>query len=101
MRTKTASALSGSLLLLALTACGGDGETSAAEPTPSESSSSTPSSSPSDAGESPASTAETANAAFLDRMRSGIGQSGSVHVSMKMTGGAGMAAEGDTVYGPD
>ena len=96
MRTSVASTISSTLLLLSLTACGSDADTSAEESTPSESSS--PSSSE---GSSPTPTeagGDAANAAFLDRLRAGVGESGSVHVAMKLTGPLSMVAEGDTVY---
>ena len=99
MRTSVASTIGSTLLLLALTACGSAGDTSAEESTPSESSS--PSSSE---GTSPTPTDEggdVANVAFLDQLRAGIGESGSVHVAMKLTGPVSMTAEGDTVYGTD
>jgi hypothetical protein len=97
MRTSVASITSSTLLLLALAACGSDADTSAEESTPAESSS--PSSSEGGGPTSTESGVDAANAAFLDRLRAGIGESGSVHVAMRLTGPVSMTAEGDTVYG--
>ena len=106
--TRTAALVAAAVLPISLTACGGDEEPTAAEPTPTESSSPTeePSASPTET-ESPTATTEQPEAAdpevaaFLDRLRAGFGDKGSVHVSMRMTGPQTMEGEGDTVYGPD
>ena len=105
MRTRLAvTALSGSLLLLGVVGCSDESEPTAAETSPSASSTS--------AGPSPEETAETAespagesmddaSAAFLERLKAGMGEEGSVHVEMLMTGPVETSAEGDTTYGPD
>lgn len=106
-QTKTAALAAGALLTLSLTACGGDEEPTAAEPTPTESSSPTDEASPSPSespSESPTADAPAAGddvTAFLDRLKAGFGDEGSVHVSMRMTGPQTIEAEGDTAYGPD
>lgn len=76
--TRRALASLVSLAVLALTAsgCGGD-EPKADKPTP------------------------VSVESFLDRLKSGMGEEGSVHVEMSMTGPAETSAEGDTTYGPD
>ena len=100
MRTSVASTISSTLLLLSLTACGSDADTSAEESTPSESSS--PSSSAAVSSPTPTEAGvDAANAAFLERLRAGVGESGSVHVAMKLTGPVSMTAEGDTAYGTE
>lgn len=87
-----------SLLGLTLGGCGGDTQATADDSSPSPSAtSSSPTSSASPSGSA---SGTGANAAFLDRLESGMGRTGSVHVSMKMTGPASMTAEGDTTYGP-
>jgi hypothetical protein len=105
-QTRTAAIAAGALLTLTLTACGGgDDEPAAAEPTATESSDATDEASPSlsEPSESPTD-GESADAevtAFLDRLKAGFGDEGSVHVSMRMTGPQTIEAEGDTAYGPD
>lgn len=41
------------------------------------------------------------SAAFLERLEAGMGEEGSVHVEMRMTGPVRSSADGDTTYGPD
>ena len=106
MRTRTgpvASTMAGTLLALTLlTGCGGGEETTAEEPT--QSTEPTASSEPAESTE-PTESAQpedgTSVEAFLDRLKAGMGEEGSVHVDMKMTGPVGASAEGDTTYGPD
>lgn len=91
-----------SLLGLTLAGCGGDTQATADSDSATPTTTSTPTSSTSrSAGDSGSASGSAANAAFLDRLETGMGQTGSVHVSMKMTGPASMTAEGDTTYGPD
>ena len=87
-----------SLLGLTLAGCGGDTQAASGDRSPSPSASS--GQADPTTGASPAASSAT-NAAFLDRLKSGMGQTGSVHVAMKMTGPASMTAQGDTTYGPD
>jgi hypothetical protein len=95
------TALVAALLTLSLTSCEGDGDREAGErdptATPSESPA-TPSPSPS-SGTAPEVGPEVAP--FLDRLKSGFGDEGSVHVRMVLSGPTRMTAEGDTSYGPD
>lgn len=94
MRTRSrsfAAATSGALLALVLTGCGGDD----AEPSAGSSTGSSTSTSPT------ATTGSAASAAFLERLKDGMGEEGSVHVEMTMTGPVAMDASGDTTYGPD
>jgi hypothetical protein len=96
MHTRSAvSVLSASLLVLALSGCGDDKEAAATSAGTSESGS-TAAASPEDAGAD-----DGASEAFLDRLKAGMGEEGSVHVEMTMTGPMETSAEGDTVYGPD
>jgi hypothetical protein len=105
MRTRlAASALSGSLIILALTGCGDDADTAAEEASPSASSSSpsdSPSTPPSSATSTESGGDEAESAAFLERLKAGMGEEGSVHVDMEMTGPFQAKAQGDTAYGPD
>jgi hypothetical protein len=106
LRRTTALAVT-AVLSFSLTACSGDDtEPTASEQSPSESSSptdeATPSESPSESptGEETQSAGEDVDA-FLDRLKAGFGDKGSVHVSLKLTGPQKIQGEGDTVYGPD
>lgn len=102
MRTRIAGpALAGSVLVLALGACSGDAETSSAEPTPSASSSESPEPPSESPSAEPDGGAGPASEAFLERLKAGMGQEGSVHVEMEMTGPVRSTAEGDTTYSPD
>ena len=97
MRTRlAATALSTSLLALGLAGCGDDGEAAADNgefPSADESAS---------ASESPSGGKLDAEAAaFLDRLKAGMGEKGTVHVEMTMTGPVESTASGDTAYGPD
>jgi hypothetical protein len=61
-----------------------------------------PASEPGSAGSaSPSAGPDRASRAFLDRLASGMGEEGTVHVRMTMRGPATSFAEGDTRYGPD
>lgn len=108
MRTSTvATTVAGTLLALTLTGCGGDEEPTAGEPAPSASSpTESPTESPSESPTESETTDEptddrAASDAFLDRLKAGMGEEGSVHVDMDMTGLVDVSAEGDTTYGPD
>ena len=99
-RRAVAALASTSLLGIGLAGCAADTRSAADEQSPSPAASS--SQAASSAGTSPsAGPSSAADAAFLDRLKAGMGQTGSVHVAMKMTGPASMTAEGDTTYGPD
>src|SRR5688500_18190345 len=106
MRTRpgpVTSTMAGTLLALTLlTECGGGEQTTVEEPT--QSTEPTASSEPTESTE-PTQSAQpedgTSVEAFLDRLKAGMGEEGSVHVDMKMTGPVGASAEGDTTYGPD
>jgi hypothetical protein len=103
MRTRiAATALSGSLLVLGLAGCGEDPEP-AADESPSAESSESASESPSESpsGSSSGTGGDADSAAFLERLKDGMGEEGSVHVEMKMTGPVQSTASGDTSYGPD
>src|SRR5690349_7062032 len=105
--TRAAALLASAALTASLAACGGDPEPTAAEPTESSSPTDEATSSPSETAtpepeESASDEAPDADvAAFLDRLKAGFGEEGSVHVSMRMTGPQSIQAEGDTAYGPD
>ena len=105
MRTRlAASALSGSLLVLTLAGCGGDEADSATEEpssSASPSASASPSSSPSSATATESGGDVAASAAFLERLKAGMGEEGSVHVDMVMSGPFEAKAQGDTTYGSD
>lgn len=99
MRTRIAvTVLSGSLLVLGLAGCAEDPEPAADGSSSAESSDSV--------SESPAKSSSGAggdadSAAFLERLKAGMGEEGSVHVEMRMTGPVQSTASGDTRYGPD
>jgi hypothetical protein len=99
MRTRIATtALSASLLVLGLAGCGEDPEP-ATDESPSSGSSESASESPSESSSGESGDADSA--AFLQRLEDGMGEEGSVHVEMKMTGPVQSTASGDTTYGPD
>ena len=103
MRTRlAASALSGSLLVLTLAGCG-DGDKTADTAAEETSSAASPSdsSSPSSATTTESGGDAAASAAFLERLKAGMGEEGSVHVDMVMSGPFQAEAQGDTTYGPD
>lgn len=102
MRTRfAASVLSGSVLLLGLTGCSDDAEPTAAEGSPSASAGSSEAAEPSPAESAAADGGgDAASEAFLERLKAGMGDTGSVHVEMLMTGPVKTSAEGDTTYGP-
>jgi hypothetical protein len=132
-RRALVSALSVSLLTVALSACGSDPESTSADASPTATpSADEPTAGPEDdatAKADPDAAPETDGtetgaddgaddgaeagswdtapgagpevAPFLDRLQAGLGERGSVHVAMRMTGPAAMTAEGDTTYGPD
>lgn len=89
-----------SLLGLGLAGCAGGTQAAAGDGSPSPSATS-PTSGATSSPSGSAGPISAANAAFLDRLKAGMGQTGSVHVAMKMTGPASMTAQGDTTYGPD
>ena len=92
-----AVALTGSLLAIGLSGCGGDDpEPAPAAEETSEESSPTPTET-----ETETATTDGDVEAFLGRLESGLGDEGSVHMDMTMTGPLEMTAEGDTSYGPD
>ena len=95
-RASLAALVSGSLLVLSLSGCGGDAEDSASETSESASSDPSESASPTDDE-----TGDPSAAAFLERLKAGLGEEGSMHVEMVMTGPAEMTAKGDSAYGPD
>jgi hypothetical protein len=103
-RRSLATLVLGSLLVLTVAGCGEDPEETSAETTSTPSSSS---SAPSEATETtePAEDGSEPRSgdaqAFLDRLRSGMGEEGSMHVEMTMTGPAEMKAQGDSSYGAD
>lgn len=89
-----------------LTACsGGDptisgsGPAASATTTASATGPKAPASTPT-ATETRTSSSETV-ATFIDRVKSGIGDSGTVHLEMRMSGAVSTHASGDTEYGPD
>lgn len=79
-----------SLLVLAAGGCGADAPSTAQEPATSSSS-----------GAAAGGELDAASKAFLQRLEDGMGEEGSVHVAMRMSGPATMTAEGDSRYGPD
>ncbi len=95
-------------LVLVLGACGGDDEPDAAQ-SPSTSPSTTTEAAESPSDESGTEGSETGSetgseedaAAFLERLKAGMGEEGSLHVEMTMAGPIEMDASGDTTYGPD
>ena len=112
MQNKTrpvVTAVSSCLLVVGLSACGGDDPAPAADDSPEASASASESASSSESpsesatpSESPTDVAASDDVdAFLDRLKAGMGEEGSVHVDMTMTGPLEMDAEGDTSYGPD
>jgi LppX_LprAFG lipoprotein len=108
MRTTTtrsrllASTVTGSVLALTLVGCGGDADSTTADEEPTASSSSdTPSESTSPEPTESSDDEGTSAAAFLERLKAGMGDEGSMHVEMKMSGPAKMTAQGDSSYGPD
>ena len=114
-RTSLAALASGALLVLSLSGCGDDDAELVADQSPAASSStpdtSGPTESTSAAGKadkadkadkpSTKSADNPATDAFLERLKAGMGEQGSVHVAMGMTGPVGMTAQGDSTYGPD
>jgi hypothetical protein len=101
-KASLAALVSGTLLVLSISGCGGDDAEPAAEPSPSTpSSSSTPLEPSESTSTEPATGKDPAAAAFLERLKAGMGEQGSVHVAMRMTGPADMTAQGDSTYGPD
>ncbi len=101
-----AAAASSSLILLTLAACGDDPEETSAEasPTPSSSTTTDETDEPSESAEPTDDADETGDGdaqAFLDRLKAGMGDEGSMHVEMAMTGPAEMKARGDSSYGGD
>ena len=103
---RAAAAAGGIVLALVLGACGGreqEPSESASTPTAEASTSSASPSTP-ESDESPSTdtaAGDTSNAALLERLKAGMGEEGSVHVEMTMTGPVTMDARGDTTYGPD
>ena len=96
--------LTGSLLALALGACGDDAEPAADDsPSSSPSDSTSESASPTEPSEDPEETESGGSSTdeFLERLKAGMGEDGSVHVELTMSGPLEMTAEGDTSYGPD
>lgn len=87
--------------MLGLSGCGGDAEETSADDPPSTSASS-PTSEPSESeSASEVSGDDSSPDAFIERLKASMGEEGSMHVSMDMTGPAEMQAEGDSSYGPD
>lgn len=99
--------VAGSLFALTLlSGCGGDeADTASGEPSETASSPTASSSAPepeeSDTGSDQADGGTASAAAFLEQLKAGMGEEGSVHVDMEMTGPFEATAEGDTTYGPD
>jgi hypothetical protein len=98
LRRTLAPAVSAAVLALALAACGGDGDGQDPEPAASASTSPTATTSPS-TDTAPEAGPEVAP--FLERLKAGFGEEGSVHVRMVLTGPSELTAEGNTTYGPD
>jgi hypothetical protein len=102
MRIQTrcmAMTLSGCLLAIGLSSCGGD-DPAPAEPAADETRAESPSETEPEAEPGAASVSGDVEP-FLGRLKAGLGDEGSVHVEMTMTGPLEMSAEGDTSYGPD
>jgi hypothetical protein len=101
-----ASFLSAGALALTLAACSGDDEP-AAEPAtdgPRETTSAPPTEPPTEPPTDPAASEPVTDpevAAFLERSRNGLGEKGSAHVRLKLTGPVESVAEGDSAYGPE
>ncbi len=100
IRRPLAALVSGSLLALTLAGCGDDPADTSADSSPTPSTSSTPSETPSES-DGPTEGMDADAQAFLDRLKSGLGDEGSMHVEMVMTGPAEMKAQGDSTYGAD
>jgi hypothetical protein len=105
VRRPLASLLTASALVLSVSGCGGDAEETSAESSPSPSTSSSAAEEPTDEpSEEPTDETDGLSEdaqAFLDRLKAGMGEEGSMHVEMEMTGPAEMSAQGDSAYGPD
>ncbi len=107
MRTPTrtlATIVSVTSLTIGLASCSGEDSTSAGSaasttPTSSASVSETPASTPTETATG--TSADDGVAAFLERVKAGIGDSGTVHMEMKMSGALSTQASGDSEYGPD
>jgi len=101
-RTALAGLTTLAVLGVVLSGCGGDAEEPATEASAttstSESSEPSESASPSESGSAQASDSA---AAFIERLKAGLGEEGSMHVTLEMTGPAEMTARGDSSYGPD
>jgi LppX_LprAFG lipoprotein len=104
--TRVLSGVAGSVLLLSMTACGGDEP--AAEESSDATSSSVTSAEPSEEAESesadPAEEEVSGGydaAELLDNMKAAIADNESAHVTMEMTGGQQMSGEGDVSYAGD
>lgn len=98
-----APTLAAAVLAASLAGCGGGDEPMAASSTPKTSPTGSPTASaestPTPSEESPDGR-DPAVAAFVERLHEGMGEQGSAHVVMTMTGSVRSTAEGDTTYGP-
>lgn len=109
--TRVLSGVAGSVLLLTLAACGGDGGTETAEETPGSDtvSSATTEESETTAPETPEEETPEATdggygpAELLDAMKAAVAENESAHVTMELNGGGGqaMTGEGDVSYAGD
>jgi LppX_LprAFG lipoprotein len=102
--TRVLSGVAGSVLLLSMTACGGD-DTPTSEESPDAASSSVTSAEPEES-ESAEPAEEAASGGYeaaelLDNMKAAIADNESAHVTMEMTGGQEMSGEGDVSYAGD
>ena len=102
-----ASLVPATALVLALGACGGGEEPSQESAQESSQESAQESAAAVEGTPTPTPTPESnpepdpAVAAFLERTRNGLGEEGSAHVRMALTGPLKSVAEGDSAYGPD
>ena len=95
-----------SAMVLGVSACGGDDESATDDPTSAASSTASGTGTEGEDAETgetgQTGEGETDQAAFIDRMRAGLGDEGSAHVALAVKApSAGIKAEGDTTYGPD
>lgn len=103
MRSTTrrfAAVLSVSALALPLSACSDSSDTASQPVTASPSVDVSASGTSEDATPTPDPTASPAVAAFLQRMKAGVGDRGSAHVVMRLTGTVATTATGDLAYRP-